>query len=283
MGDALEPLVFVAVLAAASMHAGWNAMVKVGLDRFSSIVLLALSGMGISLVLLPFFPLPAPAAWPFVVASALIHVCYKLSLINAYEHGDLSQVYPLARGTAPLVVAIVSAVFLGEVATLTKIFAVLSIGLGVCLMSVKGGTMGRMPPKALGFALATAACTASYTLVDGIGARLSGSASGFIIMLTILDGLFTSAYALATRGKAVFTRLAPAWRSGVAAGAMSLVSYWIAVWAFTQAPIALVAALRETSVLFAMLIAVLFLKERAGVARIAAASLIACGVVLMRV
>ncbi|MBF9234461.1 EamA family transporter [Microvirga alba] len=279
----MEPFVFVAVLVAASMHAGWNALVKVGLDRFSSIVLLGLSGMGICLVLLPFFPLPAPAAWPWLFASALIHVCYKLSLVKAYEHGDLSQVYPLARGTAPLIVAVVGALFLGEVTTLTKVLAILSIGLGVCLMSVRGGGVGRMPPKALGFALATAACTASYTLLDGIGARLSGSASGFIILLTIVDGFFTCTYAFATRGPAIFARLAPAWRSGVMAGAMSLASYWIAVWAFTQAPIALVAALRETSVLFAVLIAVLFLKERAGLGRIAAACLIASGVVLMRI
>ncbi|MGO4573192.1 EamA family transporter [Microvirga sp. 2TAF3] len=279
----MEPVVFVAVLAAASMHAGWNALVKVGLDRYSSILLLSLSGAGICLVLLPFFPFPAPAALPWLLTSALIHACYKLTLIKAYEHGDLSQVYPLARGTAPLIVALVGALFLGEVTTLTKVLAILSIGLGVCLMSLKGGVVGRMPPKAFGFALATAACTASYTLIDGIGARLSGSASGFIILLTIADGLFTCAYALATRGPMAFMRLTPAWRSGLTAGGMSLASYWIAVWAFTKAPIALVAALRETSVLFAMLIAILFLKERAGPSRIFAACMIACGVVLMRV
>lgn len=279
----MEPIVFAAVLAAASMHAGWNALVKVGLDRVSSVLLLSLSQAGLCLVLFPFFPLPAAESWPWLLASALVHACYKLSLIKAYEHGDLSQVYPLARGTAPLVVAVVSAVFLDEVTTLTKVLAILSIGLGVCLMSLRGGAVGRMPPKALGFALATAACTASYTLLDGIGARLSGSASGFVIMLTIIDGFFTSSYVIARRGSAAFARLAPAWRSGLAMGAMAFTSYWIAIWAFTQAPIALVAALRETSVLFAMLIAVLFLKERAGPARLAAASLIACGVVLMRI
>jgi drug/metabolite transporter (DMT)-like permease len=265
------------------MHAGWNALVKVGLDRFSSILLLVLSHMGLCLVLLPFFALPAPASWPWLLASAVIHTFYKLTLIRAYDHGDLSQVYPLARGTAPLIVAVVSILLLDEATTVPKVLAIICIGLGVCLMSLRGGSVGSMPPKAFVLALATAGFTASYTLVDGIGARLSGSPSGFILLMSIIDGALTCAYALATRGPVAFTKLAPAWRSGLAAGAMSLASYWIAIWAFTKAPIALVAALRETSVLFAMLIAVVFLKERAGPSRILAASLIAAGVVLMRV
>jgi drug/metabolite transporter (DMT)-like permease len=279
----MDPVVFAAVLAAASMHAAWNAMVKVGLDRFSSIVLLALSSAFISLALLPFFAFPGSASWPWIVASALIHVGYKLALVRAYEHGDLSQVYPLARGTAPLIVAVVGAVFLGETTTTAKLLAVAFIGLGVCLMSLRGGAVRPMPPKAFFYALVTAAFTASYTLVDGIGARLSGSASGYILAMGILDGILVGAYALSTRGPGIFARLAPAWRSGFTVGALSLASYWIVVWAFTRAPIALVAALRETSVLFAVLIAVVFLKERAGPSRIAAAALITCGVVLMRV
>ncbi|WP_245416233.1 EamA family transporter [Microvirga sp. 17 mud 1-3] len=281
-GNDVEPMVFGAVLLAASMHAGWNVVVKVGLDRFSSIVLLALFSALICLVLLPFFPLPAAASWPWLLASAMVHVVYKLTLVRAYEHGDLSQVYPLARGTAPLVVALVSAGFLGEAMTGAKLLSILLIGGGVCLMSLRGGAVGRMPPKAFVFALATAGCTASYTLLDGVGARLSGSASGFIILLSIFDGLFTCAYAVSRRGLRMLVQLAPAWRMGFAAGAMSLASYWIAIWAFTKAPIALVAALRETSVLFAVLFAVFFLKERVGAGRIAAAVAIAAGVILMR-
>lgn len=279
----MDPVVFVAVLTAAAMHAGWNAVVKVRLDRFSSILLLALSSAVIGLVLMPFFPFPESASWPWIVASALIHTGYKLALVRAYEHGDLSQVYPLARGTAPLVVSIAGAAFLGETTTFLKLLAVVAIALGVCLMALTGGAVRAMPPKAFGYALATAAFTASYTIVDGLGARVSGSAAGYIFALTVLDGILTCAYALATRGSGVLLRLAPAWRSGFAMGALSLASYWIAVWAFTKAPIALVAALRETSVLFAVLIAVVFLKERAGPSRIAAASLITCGVVLMRI
>lgn len=280
----MDPIVFAAVLAAAGLHAGWNAVVKVGLDRFSSVLLLALVQSGISLVLLPFFPLPAAASWPWIAASAALHSAYKIFLIRAYEHGDLSQVYPLARGSAPLVVAIFGALALGEATTPSKALAVTAIGLGVVLMSLKGGARGLsgIPPKAFGYAMITALFTASYTIVDGLGARIAGTASGFTLWMFVGDGVGMVAYALLRRGRSAFAALWPSWRSGLAAGAMSLGSYWIAIWAFTLAPIALVAALRETSVLFAMLIGVLVLKERAGPWRWTAGSLIVAGVVLIR-
>jgi drug/metabolite transporter (DMT)-like permease len=280
----VDPLVFAAVLGAALLHAGWNAVVKVGLDRFSSILLLALVQSGLALVLMPFFAVPDAASWPWLVASALLHTGYKLFLIRAYEHGDLSQVYPLARGAAPMIVALIGTALLGEVMGLPKTLAVVLIVVGVVLMSWKGGrNLASLPPAALAYALGTAGFTAAYTLVDGIGARLAGTASGFTLWMFIGDGLGMLAFALATRGRASLVRLLPAWRSGLAAGAMSLGSYWIAIWAFTQAPIALVAVLRETSVLFAMLIAVLVLREEAGRWRWAAAGLIGAGVVLMRI
>jgi drug/metabolite transporter (DMT)-like permease len=275
----VDAVVFIAVLAAALLHAGWNAVVKLGLDRFSSVLPLALVQSGLAVALLPFFPAPDVPSWPWLAASALLHTGYKLVLIRAYEHGDLSQVYPLARGTAPLLVALA----LGEALTPARTLAVLAIGLGVVLMAARGGTgLGSVPFRALVYALGTAALTASYTLVDGVGARLSGSASGFALWMFAGDGLGMLAYALATRGRAAFPALLPAWRAGVAAGAMSLGSYWIAIWAFTRAPIALVAALRETSVLFAMLIAAVVLREKPGPWRWAAAGLIAGGVVLVR-
>ncbi len=278
----MDATVFAAVLAAALMHAGWNAVVKVGLDRFSSVLLLALVQSGLALALLPFFPLPAPASWPWLAASALLHTGYKLFLIRAYEHGDLGQVYPLARGTAPLIVAAAGAAFLGESVTPAKALAVAAIGLGVVLMSAEGAGPAATPRKALAWALGTAAFTASYTLADGVGARLAGTASGFALWMFAGDGLGMLAFALAARGPRALARLLPAWRGGLAAGALSLGSYWIAIWAFTEAPVALVAALRETSVLFAMLIAVFVLGERAGARRWAAAALVTAGVMLLR-
>ena len=275
--------VFAAVLVAALLHAGWNALVKLGLDHFSTIFFLALVQGGIALLLLPFFDPPARPAWPWVLAGSVLHSGYKLVLIQAYRHGDLSQVYPLARGTTPLIVAAAGAVLLGEQMSATRLAAVLLIAAGIMLMARKEGAGPGLTRPALGFALATACFTASYTMADGIGARLAGAASGFTLWMFVFDGLFMLAYGLATRGGAALIALAPAWRGGLAAGAMSLGSYWIAIWAFTQAPLALVAALRETSVLFALLIAFFLLKERVGPWRWAAAASILAGIALMRV
>ena len=277
----MDTAVFLAVLFAACMHAGWNAIVKVGLDRFSSILLMSMVQGVMGICLLPFFAAPLAAAWPWVAVSALLHVGYKLFLIRAYEHGDLSQVYPLARGTAPLIVALVGAFYLGETMTAGKTAAVVAIALGVIVMS-RGGGLERLPAKALLYALGTACFTASYTLVDGVGARLAEAASGYVLWMFAGDALVITGFALATRGPGALRRLLPAWRSGILTGGLSLGSYWIAIWAFTLAPLALVAALRETSVLFAMLIGVFLLGERANPWRWVSAGLILSGVVLMR-
>jgi drug/metabolite transporter (DMT)-like permease len=280
----VDLVVFWAVLAAAFLHASWNALIKVGLDHFLAIVLLGLVQSVIALVLLPFFPLPAAAAWPWILASAVLHAGYKLFLIKAYAHGDLSQVYPLARGTAPLIVAIIGATLLGETATLLRSLAVAMIGLGIIVMALKGGTgLARIPRIVLFYALGTAGFTAAYTLVDAVGARLSGSASGYALWMFTFDGAAMGLIALTARGKDVFMPLLRSWRSGVAGGAMSLGSYWVAIWAFTKAPVALVAALRETSVLFAMLIGLVVMHEPVGRWRWGAAGLIVSGIALMRV
>ncbi|HYD38331.1 MAG TPA: EamA family transporter [Allosphingosinicella sp.] len=271
--------VFLAVLLAAALHAGWNALVKLGLDRFSSILLLALVQGGIALLLLPFFGLPPGPAWPWVLAGSALHSAYKLALIQAYGHGDLSQVYPLSRGTAPLIVAVAGALLLGEAMDWARTAAVVAIAAGIMLMAGRGG-LGR---AGLGWALVTASFTAAYTLADGIGARIAGSASSFILTMIVLDGATMLAIGLAARGGGALLALVPAWRGGLAAGAMSLGAYWIAVWAFTKAPLAMVAALRETSVLFAMLLGAAVLKERLTPRRWAAAGLIAAGLALMRV
>jgi drug/metabolite transporter (DMT)-like permease len=271
--------VFLAILFAAALHAGWNAVVKTGLDRFSSILFLAIVQGAMALLLLPFFGLPPQASWPWVLAGSALHSGYKLALIRAYGHGDLSQVYPLSRGTAPLIVAVAGALFLGEAMDPARIAAVLAIAAGIILMAGRGG----LGWAGLGWALVTAGFTAAYTLADGIGARIAGSASAFILATIVLDGATMLAYGLAMRGRAGIAAMLPAWRPGVAAGAMSLGSYWIAVWAFTRAPLAMVAALRETSVLFAILIAALLLKEKLTARRWAAGALILAGLVLMRV
>jgi drug/metabolite transporter (DMT)-like permease len=273
--------VFLLVLLAALLHAGWNAWVKGGDDRFGAILRMAAGQSVLAALLLPFFAFPAAHVWPWIAASAVLHTGYKAFLINAYEKGDLSQVYPLARGTAPLIVAAAGMIFLAEVPPPLRLLAVAAIGGGILLMA---GGHGRLSGTALAWALGTAAFTAAYTLVDGHGARVSGNASAFILWAIALDGPLMLAYGIAARGKAASVApLRSGWRQGLAAGATSAGAYWIVVWAFTQAPLALVAALRETSVLFAMLIAALLLGERVGARRWAAGGLIVAGLVLMRV
>jgi len=279
----LDLVVFLAVLAAALMHASWNAVVRVGLDRFNSILLLSMTQSALALALLPFVPAPAQVSWPWIAAAGLLHTGYKLFLIRAYQHGDLSQIYPLARGAAPPIVAVGGVVLLGERLPPAGWAAVALIAAGVALMALRGGGgVGRLSGQALGYALATAGFVASYTLVDGQGARLAASATGFAMWMFVGDGLAMLAYAVATRGPKAPLAVVSAWRTGLPAGALSLGSYWIALWAFTQAPVALVAALRETSVLFAMLIGVVVLKEQAGRWRWAAALAIGAGVMAMR-
>jgi drug/metabolite transporter (DMT)-like permease len=274
----MSAAVFFAVLFAAMLHAGWNALVKLGLDRFSSILLLTLVQGVIALVMLPFVPVPAAEAWPWVLLGSSLHSGYALFLVRAYQHGELSQIYPIARGTAPLIVTVASLLFLREVPTALRAAAILAIAGGILLMAGRGG----LTRRGLAWALGTACFTAAYTMADGVGARIAGSATGFAMWMFALDGLIMLAFGLWLRGRGALAALRPAWRSGTLAGAMSLGSYWIAIWAFTQAPLALVAALRETSVLFALLIAFFWLGERIGARRWAAALLIVAGVVLMR-
>lgn len=278
----MENHVFAAVLAAALLHAGWNSVVKVGLDRVSTVLLLTLVQALIALPILPFITQPVPASWPWIVAAAALHTGYKVFLVQAYAHADLSQAYPLARGAAPLIVTAVSVGFLGVVFEPMSLLAVLSISAGILLMAAKGSADGRMKGKALFYALGTAGFTASYTLVDGIGARIAETPSGFILWMVLGDAVGMIVYAAWARGRSAFPAMLPAWKTGIAAGAMSLGSYWIAVWAFTQAPIALVAALRESSILFAIIIAALILREPVSGWRWASAIAIATGVGLMK-
>ena len=280
----MDSIVFLTVLGAALMHASWNALVKAGADRFAFTIVLTLAECVMGLALAPFFPMVSAAAWPWLLLSSALHVGYMLFLTEAYAHGDLAQIYPLSRGSAPLIVAVVGALFLGEALSALKFAAVLCIALGVVAMSLRGGggDLGRMSGRAIAYALATACCTASYTVMDAVGARVSGSASAYTCAMFFLSGAGLVAAGFLKRGAKALSGDARIWRFGALAGALSFLAYWAAVWAFTKAPVALVAALRETSVLMAMLIGVVFLRESGSRWRWAAAGLIALGVGLMR-
>ena len=279
----MAPFVFGIVLVAAAFHASWNALIKIRLDPFLAIVLIAALAGIVSLPLLFFVPVPPLAAWPWLIASVITHVGYYIGLAGAYRSGDMGQVYPIARGTAPLMTAAGGALLVGENFSLIGWAGIVGLTSGVFLLSMRAsGDLAHLNRRAVGFALFTAVTICCYSLVDGIGARTAGNAHGYALWLFVIDGAFITAIAVAWRGTESIPQMAPYWKSGLIGGVLSLVAYWIVIWAMTVAPIALVAALRETSVLFGAAIAVIFLKEPLRPLRIAAAMLIVAGIALIR-
>jgi len=279
----LDSLVFTAVLFAAACHAGWNTAIKIGSDTLSATVLIAIGAGIVGLVLLPFVGVPLSAAWPWVAASLAIHLFYFIGLSESYRVGDLGQVYPLARGTAPLMTATLSAPLVGETLGPFGWGGIFALASGVLLLSARGGrALARVDWHSTAFALFTAVTICAYSLVDGMGARLSGSANAYTACLFIGNAVVLAAYAVVRlRGKVLGT-IAPYWVTGLAAGFLQFASYGIVVWAMTVAPIAIVAALRETSVLFGAALAVVFLKEPLRLIRIVAAVMIVSGLLMIR-
>ncbi len=273
--------VLLAVLAAAFLHALWNALIKNGASKVGGMVVLSLGEIPIGLAVAATRPLPAPEVWPWVLAAGCCHFFYKFFLSYAYDHGDLSRVYPIARGAAPMLVALVGAVALADTVSAWEYAGILLLGGGIALMArgvFSDGEHRRMLPFALGSALATA----SYTLIDGLGARVSGDAIAYVAWVFVVDGLFFSTGMIAARGRRVLPSGARPWAIGLVAAAASYGAYAISVWAMTVAPIALVAALRETSILFAVLIGWLAFGERMTAGKALAAATIVAGVILTR-
>jgi len=277
----VQSFVFAAVLFAAACHAGWNALIKVGLDPLSSTILIAVGAAVVSLVGLPFVGLPASAAWPWLIASAFIHLFYFAALAEGYRTGDLGQVYPIARGSAPLMTATASAFLLGEHLSLFGWTGIVALAAGVLLLSARGGVV-HLERRAVGYALLTALTICAYSLTDGIGARRSQNPQAYVAWLFVANAVVLLPYGLWRNRTGMTLALRRFWPRGLIGGALQAFSYGIALWAMTLAPIAIVAALRETSVLFGALIAVLLLKEPLRAARMVAAALIVGGLVLIR-
>ncbi|MCB1398250.1 MAG: EamA family transporter [Rhodobacteraceae bacterium] len=273
--------VFLAVLFAAFLHAGWNALIKMGADKLGGMVMLSVAHGVLALPLALISPWPSAETWPWLIGSGLIHFAYQVFLMLAYQHGDLSRVYPIARGTAPMLVLIVSMLALSDAITAPEVAGILVLGGGIALMArgvLTNGESRRMLPYAFGAALATA----GYTLTDGLGARASGEPVAYVGWLMIASALFYAPAAVALKGRAVLRASPRAWGLGMIAAAASFGAYAIAVWAMTRAPIALVGALRETSILFAVLIGWVFFRERLDRGKLIAAALIVAGVMLTR-
>ena len=273
--------VLLLVLFAAILHACWNALVKIGGDRLLSTAMVAcLSGV-VALPLLPFVVVPAPASWPFILGSTVVHIGYYYGLSRMYETGDFSQVYPLARGLSPLFIALGAAFFGGQPLGLWQLIGVSLVSLGiVSLMFGRGWPRGDHGWSVV-FALFTCSTIVVYTLIDGFGVRRSQSSLGYIVWLFVIDGVPFFALTWQRRRAELLRYVGRHWPAGLGAAAMSTLAYGIVIWAMGHSAFAGVASLRETSVIFAAAIGSLFMGESFGRWRIAAAVLVAAGNVLI--
>ena len=272
------------VLFAALLHASWNAIVKSGKDTFLSTVLVSVGAALISLAVLPFVAAPDAASWPYLAASAVAQLAYYSLLAAAYKAGDMSHAYPLMRGSAPLIVALASWPLIGERLSPMQMGAVACICAGILGLYVAARTPAtpKNTGRATAFALGNACVIASYTLIDGIGVRLSGAPAAYTMWIFVLNGTGLLLWTLLRRRAGLLAYVQTQWHLAAFGGFGTLASYGLALWAMTQAPVAAIAALRETSILFAIAIAALFLREKISPRRYLAIGLIAAGAILMR-
>ncbi|MBI1779075.1 MAG: EamA family transporter [Proteobacteria bacterium] len=277
----LDPTVVGLVLLAAVMHASWNAVVKSDSDRLVSMGLVMATGSVIGLFAFPFVAIPDRAAWPYLVGSVTIHAGYYFALLRAYAHGDLSHVYPIARGLGPLLVAMFAGRLVHEELSWSEAAGVALVSLGIASLAFARGTSWRADWRGTAFAVLTGFTIAGYTVVDGIGGRSAGDVFSYIVWLNILEGPWVIAVALFFRGRALLPYLRRHWRRGVAGGIIATLGYAIAIWALSVGAMAHVAALRETSVLFAAVLGTRLLGERFGLRRVVAAGVVVAGLLLM--
>ncbi|MBL9072075.1 DMT family transporter [Tabrizicola sp.] len=273
--------IFLAVLAAAFLHALWNALIKLGTSKVGGMVILSIVEVPIGLAVVMVSKAINPAAIPWVIAAGCTHFAYKFFLTYAYDRGDLSRVYPIARGAAPMIVALFGAVFLADAVTGREYIAIAVLAAGILLMA-RGVFASGEDRRLLPFAIGSACATATYTLIDGMGARVSGSPAAYVAWVFVADGTIFTLGMLALRGIDVIPRNWRAWPMGAFASAASYGAYAVSIWAMTFAPIAVVAALRETSILFAVLIGWLVFGERMTGEKALASVIIVAGVMLTR-
>ena len=269
--------VTLAVLGGALLHATWNTLVKSSEDKQLDTFAIAVGCGAWALLLLPFLALPAAASWPWLIASALVHILYFIFLAGAYRWGELSYVYPVMRGGGPMIVAASGALAFGEVLRSSEWLGVLLICSGI--LAFASGAHDR---RATLFALANAVVVAAYTLIDAEGARASAAPVSYVLWFFVLNAIVIGAMGLMQRGRAVPAYLRRHWLRALLGGACSVGSYGIALWAMTRAPVALVAVLRETSVIFAAVLAALVLKEKLTRRRLAATGAVLAGLIALR-
>ena len=275
--------IMMVVLLAALLHASWNFLVKRAEDKYLSMSAVVIGHIPFAVTALFFAPLPKLGSLPYVITGALLHTGYQIFLLYAYRYGDLSQVYPLARGVAPLIVAGVSVILLGVHLTPLELAAIATIGMGIMSLTLVKRSDGLRNGRAAWLALMTGAFIAAYSLVDGLGAREAGTALGFYSWLSILNAVIFAVIMERLRPGLAKQLVSQNGRLALIAGGASFTAYALVIWAFTLAPIALVTALRETSIIFALLLGVLVLKERLDLTKLFATMLTMVGVGLLRV
>jgi len=278
----LTTAILLAVLGGALLHASWNALIKWEPDKLAASVAIAVGAGIVSIPLMLTNPLPLAPSWPLIAVSSVIHVFYFVLVGYALRHADLGVAYPLTRGSAPAFTAILGAVWLGEMLSLSGWLAVGAIAAGVVTLSADALLRGGLTARAAVLAFTNAAVVVAYTLLDGVGARLAGNAVAYVSWMmagtATLIGLIAVVF---FRGK-IFEQQRSFWIRALIGGGLSIASYGIATWAMTKAPIGLIAALRETSVLFAAIMGALIFGESFGPKRWAALVLIVLGIGLLR-
>jgi drug/metabolite transporter (DMT)-like permease len=278
----MTPLLMGLVLTAALLHAVWNAMVKSRATPEFSIAAFQLIGALVCLCLAPLLPAPDRESWSMILASVIIHNVYYFTLARAYRTGDLSQVYPLFRGLAPVLVAAGAALTADEWLTTGTMLGIGLVSLGVTSLAFMHRSMGRIAPGALGWGLCTAVLIAMYTVVDGLGVRAAGNALSYIVWLFIFEVTPIACILLLYRRRAWLEYMRSNMATVVAGGIASSAAYGLVIFAMGLGAMAVVSSLRETSVIFAAIIGAIFLHEPFGRARIRAAVLVAIGIGIMR-
>ncbi|GMQ90507.1 MAG: DMT family transporter [Gammaproteobacteria bacterium] len=278
----MSPEIAALVLLAALLHALWNALVKAGLDSLLILASVALATTVTGALMIPFFPPPAPASWLYILLSSVLHYGYYLFLLQAYRFGDLSHVYPMARGIAPLLVAGGAALFAHEFLSATATAGVALASIGITSLAFAGGPPWKSDARPLLFALGTSVFIAAYSVVDGVGVRLSNSPFGYMAWLFLLEFPFP-AVALYRCRRRIVAFVRTQWKSAVGAGVTSVGAYALVIYAVNFAPMASVSALRESSVIIAALIGTLLLGEPSGWRRVGAAVMVVAGVALLTI
>jgi drug/metabolite transporter (DMT)-like permease len=282
---ALPLSVTLAVLAAAVTHATWNAIAHGIKDQVVAFGLIGVGSIVVAVPLVVLAPFPLGPCWPYLLGSVVVHVFYNLLLMRSYRYGEFGQVYPLARGISPLVVTVLAAVFAAERPSPPQIGGVLivSFGLGALVLSGQrhGMRAAGFPRPALLAAVGTGLTIATYTTIDGLGVRLSGSSVGYIGWLMLLESLCIPAWALVRRRHELRHASRKILLSGVAAGGLSVLAYGLVLWAQTRGALAPISALRETSVIFGAIIGTVVFREPFGRTRIAATVLVVLGILLL--